>query len=127
MLYQEAGKDQLLEQNDACLLSAAKIRCHTTVRSLLEWDGVDVNLKDTDRCMPLSLAVENRHHMIIQLLLGRNKVDVNLNDRYRCTPLSFAGEIGHCTATTGTVQGVCEPGGQYWPYPTVICSTESTC
>ena len=92
MLSQEAGKDQLLEQNDACLLSAAKIRCHVTVRSLLEWDGVDVNLKDTDGHTPLSLAAENQHHMTIQLLLGWNKVDMNSKDKDRHMLLSFAVE-----------------------------------
>ena len=93
----KAGKyKELKDDNGQTPLSwAAKYGHESTVQSLVQTDGVNINTMDSYGQTPLILAVEKGHEAIVQLLVERDDADINIPDWNGRTPLIYAARIGH--------------------------------
>jgi len=72
---------------------AVKTRCTTIVFQLLDYGGVDLDVKDTLGKSPLMYASENNDCVSLTQLLAR-RADPNLSDIFRTTPLIVASKCG---------------------------------
>ena len=65
------------------------------MRSLLEQDGIDVNLQDEDSNTALLAACRDGHTEIVELLLQKVDLNVNVQSVYEVTALIFASQNDH--------------------------------
>ena len=85
-----AGKN-----NGTTALMKAAARNHLDmVVSLLNHQGIDVNVQDSFNFTALHYAVANNHLAIVAQLVSDDRVDTSLKDKYNYTPLKLAIDDG---------------------------------